>query len=61
MNRDDFKGATMHGDAWMRFLRELGPGPYPFTLEEQHRMWHWFLAGWQAKNDQRRELGSKPA
>lgn len=58
MNRSEFPGAIVHGEAWAAFCN--APIPHRYTdYDELQRRWQWFLMGWQAKGKQRMDLRGK--
>lgn len=56
MKREDFEGATMYGDAWMRFVRDVDALAINTPIEKLKLMWYWYLQGWKAKREQTREF-----
>lgn len=58
MNRKEFPGAIVHGEAWRHFcnqpLSRVGVDEYALQVR-----WQWFLMGWQAKGKQRMDLRGK--
>lgn len=53
MNRADFPGAIVHGDAWRYFCALPVANHHQANRVERLDRWCWFLLGWQAKGRQR--------
>ena len=56
MNKKDFSGATIHGDAWRYFVNAQAADRRLYSHEEQQERWRWFLKGWGAKCMQRERM-----
>lgn len=62
VNKADFPGSILHGDAWRYFVRMHNV--HGSAVQGEHRektldRWNWFLAGWKSKCEQHNDLRRK--